>query len=123
MLSSLLPKSEPRMVYSVRVTDRAHESVMSSVDYIVKTLRAPHAAAHLLESYDAALNSLRVNPTFNPLDTTATRRYGRSIYRKSVRNYALFYYVEKDASEVVIFSFLHKHQDTAAHLFLDYEKM
>lgn len=96
---------------------------MSSAGYISRVLCAPQAAARLLDSYDAALRSLQADPTFYPLGRTATERYGRNIYRKSVENYFLYYFVDEEASEVVVFSFLHKRQDTTVRLSSDYEQV
>lgn len=117
---SLLLRYELHMGYKVRVTESAHESVMSSVGYIAEVLCSPRAAANLLETYNAALKSLQNNPTFYPLSTTATERYGRRIYRRAVGNYQLFYYVDEEAFEVVVFSFLHGRQEASTRLMQDY---
>ena len=109
------------MGYSVRVTSSAHESVISSVGYIAEVCSAPRAAVRLLDSYEVALESLRSNPIFNPVNASASRRLGRNIYRKRVGGYFLYYYVDEDASEVVVFSFLHRRQDAPMHLVRGYE--
>jgi len=109
------------MGYSVRVTSSAHESVISSVGYIAEVCSAPRAAVRLLDSYEVALESLHSNPTFNPVNASASRRLGRNIYRKRAGSYFLYYFVDENTSEVVVFSFLHRRQDASAHLIWDYE--
>ena len=108
------------MDYSVQVTPSTHDSVMRAVGYIADVCAAPHAASRLLDSYETALQSLRVNPGFYPLSAAATDLLGRRINRKSAGNYNLYYYVEEAQRKVIVFSFLHKRQDVAAHLRIDY---
>lgn len=74
------------MDYSVQVTPSTHDSVMRAVGHIADVCAAPHAASHLLDSYEAALQSLRVNPGFYPLSTAARDLLGRRINRKSAGN-------------------------------------
>lgn len=109
------------MDYDVHVTLGVHEKVMDSVGYISTVFAAPMAASSLLDSYQRALESLRVNPTFNPVSRAASKRLKRRIYRKSVKNYFLYFFVEENERRVVVFSFLHRGQDVPARLAESYE--
>ncbi len=75
----------------IQVADSAHESLMNFVRYIADILCNPHVAVRLLDSCSPSLVSLRSNPTLYPLSITATKRYGRNIYRKSIGNLSEIY--------------------------------
>ena len=109
------------MDYDVQVTLGVHEKVLDSVGYIATVFAAPMAASSLLDSYQRSLESLRVNPTFNPVSHVASKRLKRRIYRKSVKSYSLYFFVEEKERRVVVFSFLHRGQDVPARLAESYE--
>lgn len=56
------------------------------------------------------------NSAFCPVSLAVSQQLGRRIFRKSISRYFLYFYVDEEADEVVVFSFLHRKQDALAHL-------
>ena len=96
--------------YKVDVTDEAKADIRAASRYIAVELRQPDTAESLLDSFDEEITSLEIMP----------ERYGTvhdgylaslGIRMTMVKNYVLFYLVDRTALTVTIIRMLHGRRD------------
>ena len=96
--------------YKVDVTDEAKADIRAAAHYIAVELRQPDTAESLLDSFDEEITSLEKMP----------ERYGTvhdgylaslGIRITMVKNYLLFYLIDRTARTVTIIRMLHGRRD------------
>ena len=96
--------------YKVGVTDEARADIRAAARYIAVELRQPDTAENLLDSFDEEIISLEMMP----------ERYGYvhdeylaslGIRMTMVKNYLMFYLVDRTALTVTIIRALHGRRD------------
>ena len=96
--------------YKVDVTDEAKADIRAAARYIAVELRQPDTAENLLDSFDEEITSLEKMP----------ERYGYvhdeylaslGIRMAMVKNYLMFYLVDRTALTVTIIRTLHGQRD------------
>ena len=94
------------MRYSVLVTDRAEADMEKAADYIEYSLRNPIAADNLLSECKKAIEGLAEMPErFSLVDDSILASWG--IRSFNVKNYILFYRIDKERKKVFILRFLY----------------
>ena len=106
--------------YKVDVTDEAKADIRAAARYIAVELRQPDTAESLLDSFDEEITSLEKMP----------ERYGTvhdeylaslGIRMTMVKNYLLFYLVDRTALTVTIIRMLHGRRDWISILTEQYD--
>ena len=95
-------------MYKLKLSEPFVEDVKISIDYIKNTLLEPAAALRLKDEVKKSYKKIKENPFMYP---AVPDKYLSTLgYRfKMVRNYMLFYIVEKKVIKVT--RFLHGHRD------------
>ena len=95
-------------MYKLKLSEPFVEDVNISVNYIKNTLLEPIAAQRLKDDVKKAYKKIRENPLIYPV--VPDKYLSELGYRfKMVKNYILFYIVEKKVIKVT--RFLHGHRD------------
>lgn len=108
------------MAYNVVATPTVHKCFKEAIAYTVNVLCSPQSATTLSDSFSLALLALENNPTFCPRDYYASNLFQRTIFKKRIGSYLLYFFV--DGNTVIAFSFLHKRQNKYTHLKADYDE-
>ena len=111
------------MAYTVNVTATAERELDRALSYIAEKYASPQAMLTLLEEFDTAQETLRSYPSLYSVHKAASEATGRQIRKIRVKNYGLFYHIDKERHEVQVYSFLHSRQDAAWHVARDLEML
>lgn len=105
------------MAYEVVMSALAEKELDNALSYIAVFLSSPHAALDLLDEYEAKLTLIAENPFLFSADAEISKIARQEIRKASVKNYLLYYFVDKGECRVCIAAFLHAAQD-ASYAFL-----
>lgn len=96
--------------YKILVSESYHRDLRNIIHYISHSLDAPYTAANLLDEIEKAVKNLAVMPErFALVDDVYLR--ARAFRKCSVKNYLLFYKVNKERKIVLIHRILHTKQN------------
>ena len=109
------------MAYTVDVAATAERELDQALSYIAEKYASPQAMFTLLEGFNAAQEALKSYPSLYSVHHAASEATNREIRRVRVKNYGLFYHIDKKRHEVQVYSFLHSRQDAAWHFVHDLE--
>lgn len=105
----------------VLASSRLWRDVDDAMGYVGLFLKNPKAARELLRAVDSALSALSEFPERHPLANDAALA-ALGIRFADVKRYFLFYWVDRNASEVIALRFLHAKSDWASILRRDIPK-
>ena len=95
--------------YKILVSETYHKDLKDIIHYIYHNLDAPHTASTLLDEIEAIISNLSIMPLRYGLVDDAYLR--RKEFRKClVKNYIIFYKVNKENKTVMIHRILHARQ-------------
>ena len=95
--------------YKILVSKTYHKDLRYIIHYIYHNLDAPHTASTLLDEIEATVSNLSIMPLRYGLVDDAYLR--REEFRKClVKNYIIFYKVNKENKTVMIHRILHARQ-------------
>jgi plasmid stabilization system protein ParE len=97
-------------MYDLIISKLFDNDIDSTYQYIKDNLEAPMAAEYLLKEVKQKLNYLKQNPMVRPLihDRLILALKLRSI---KVKNYAIYYSVDKKRKKINLIRFLHNKRD------------
>ena len=97
-------------MFSLVVTEAAHDDLDEALAYIAVVLENSTAATALAEEVESVYQSIRSHPDAHPIcDSSRLAAMG---YRKAaVKNYLFVFRVDSTAKRVVILRFFHQTQD------------
>lgn len=94
------------MSYTVSITDKAERDMENAADYIEFSLKNPIAANNLLAECDKAITGLAEMPErFSLVNDSVLASWGIRCF--PVRNYIMFYRIDKAEKTVYILRFLY----------------
>ena len=94
------------MSYCVLITDRARHDIENAADYIEFSLKNPIAADNLLSEFKKAALSLAEMPErYSLVDDVVLASWGIRCF--NVKNYILFYRIDKEEKAVTVLRFLY----------------
>lgn len=93
------------MVYNLILTDRADELIVERVNYLIKKLKNPQAATHLLDGISGIYDRLEDNPYQFPdsKDSYLLRRGYKEAYIPDMDYKVVFRIYDKDVYIVGLF--------------------
>ena len=97
-------------MFSLVVTEAAHDDLDEALAYIAVVLENPTAATALADKVESVYRAIRTHPEAYPFcDSPCLTAMG---YRKAaVKNYLFVFRVDSTAKRVVILRFFHQMQD------------
>jgi toxin ParE1/3/4 len=103
------------MIFTVSFTRPAENDLAATIDYLKEILKAPIAAVNLLDEVEEKVKLLTENPFINPIDANdyLTENAIRHI---RVKNYLMFYTINKEQRTVSIIRVLYARRDWENYL-------
>ena len=101
--------------YTVRITRQARDHLRSIKKYITEELLAPDAARNTIAVLKKEIQSLSEMPERIKLTEEEPWR-SEGIHRMRVRNYYVYFWIDKDNSRVQVTSVIYVARDQAAQL-------
>jgi plasmid stabilization system protein ParE len=97
-------------MFTLKFSSRINDDIVSSIDYIKNTLKAPMAAENHFIELKKAYEKLKENPYIRPL---VQNKYlaSQGIRFIKVKNYILIYYIEEETKEVFLYRFMYARRD------------
>ena len=97
-------------MYFVNITDIAEEDILSTMQYIADTLKAPKAANNLLDEIEKHEKFLEKNPKIYPLvsDEYLAEKGIRFVL---IKYYMMFFIIAEGTKTVNVIRFLHGRRD------------
>ena len=96
--------------YKVIITPQARQHLTAIRDYILFELKSPTAAGNTLSVLKKAVESLEQMPERIPF-TDEEKWRERGVHRMPVKNYLIYFTVNKEDTEVYIFAILYARRD------------
>ena len=100
------------MKYSLNITDIAEEDILSTVRYITNVLKNSIAANNLLDEIERHEKILEDTPGIYPF-VHDEYLAGKGLKYAAIKNFLLFYTIDKKSKIVTIIRFLYKRRDWA----------
>ena len=96
--------------YTVKITQQAQEQIREIISYIRFTLQAPETALKMLDTLQEEIASLDQFPNRVPL-TEEEPWHSQGIHKLPVKNYLIYFWVEKKKKKVQIIGAVYGRKD------------
>lgn len=101
--------------YVVKITSQAEEQIQEIIYYIIRELKAPDAAIHLLDALEDSFASLTQFPQRVAL-IDEEPWHTNEIHRLPVKNFLIYFWIDEDNMRVQITAVIYKKRDQLRQL-------
>ena len=97
-------------MFTFTFSSKINGDIVSSIEYIKETLKAPMAAENHVKELKKVYEKLKENPYVRPL---VHNKYlaSQGIRFIKIKNYILIYYVKEENKEVFLYRFMYARRD------------